>query len=354
MKKNYIFVLLAVIVLVGLMLLPTSEDKKVTTEEAVSEGPREPVIINKLQYHENMKNAQMSGEALRLPFGTKDENVGGFLQDTERYSQGFPWTFRVTEDENFWILDSINKKLKLFSKTGDLVNFIPLDHLGANVVDFAYHTKDGIVVFAFLNNVSGELFITDEDGNVIDKHEPFITANSIEFTRDGDLLVDLPIAKGIAKIAQDGKLQGVYEGDERLKSVDAKDGGIYELEFKDKKATLSHRKDYPAASAVKLTEFEYELDHKLDVWFTSGDIYGYDKEDNIYLGLMVCDIRGVIYRERIYKCSPTGEILSHTDTISDPIISAASPRRRVLGPNKKVYFHHHKENDYIIGVHSMP
>jgi hypothetical protein len=353
MKNNYIFIVIAIIVLVTLLFIPADKQKTPVPDEAKVEGPREPVMINDLQYHKNMENAQRSKEVLKVAFGAKEDEVGGFMQDSGRYTEGYPWGFRKDDQGDFWVLDSINKKLKLFNEESTFVRSIDIEHLGVNVIDFAIYPDGEEVVFAFLNKISGEIFFTDPLGQVKNKFEGFVTANSIEFTRNGELLVDLPIAQGVVKIAQDGQLRGIYKGDGTLSMVEARDGGLYGLEFEDKKAKLFHRKDYPETARVDLATFEYELNHHLDVWFAGGTIYGYDAEDNIYLGLVVCDIRGVIYRERIYKCDPNGKELAHVDTISIPVLSGANPRKKFIARDGKMYFHYHDEENYYVGVHSV-
>lgn len=353
MKNNYIFVVIAIIVLVALVFVPSEKQVPQVSNEIVADGPSEPIMINDLQYHKNMVNAQKSKETLSIPFGTGDNEVGGFMQDSGRYTEGYPWTFRQTDDGSFWVLDSINKKLKLFTVAGELVRFIDIAHMGANVLDFAVYSDVDKEVFAFFNRITGEIFFTNEEGQVQNSFKGFTTGNSIEFTRNGELLVDLPVAQGIVRIAQDGQLRGIYKGDETLTIVEARDGGLYGLEFEDKKAKLFHRKDYPEDSKVYLAEFEYELSHHMEVWFSGGNIYGCDADGNIYLGLVVCDIRGVIYRERIYKCDANGKELAHLDTITIPVQSGTNPRKKLIARNGKMYYHYHDEENYMIGVHSF-
>ncbi|MDD2624716.1 MAG: hypothetical protein PHF29_05140 [Candidatus Riflebacteria bacterium] len=348
-KKNIVLLIVIVVLASAAWLFMSQKDVPVVdTGKSVDDGT--PVMINNLKYHKNMAAAQMPGLLYEVPFGNGKDEVGGFLQDLDRYTEGMPWTFRPVSNDKVWVLDSVNKRLKLFGKDNKVEKQIVLAEMGVNVMDFAVYNNE---TFAFFNNVSGEIFVTDKNGEIKNVLRGFVTATSMEFNAKGELLIALPVAKGKVCVDQVGQLRGIYSGNQTLSTIESTAGGLYCLQFADKKAELFIQKGYNATSTVKIAEFEYELTHTKDVWFSGGEVYGCDANGNVYLGLVVCDIDGIIYRERIYKCTPEGKKLGSVDIISSPVLSPAAPRKRVIAPNGRILTANYNEDLYMISYHEI-
>ena len=117
-------------------------------------------IIDQSRCFKTMYNAVRYTQFMQIGIGSKPENVGGFEQDLRHTSSGLPMAFRPTKNpDEAWILDSINNSLKLF-KAGKLVRNIKLEDMGF-LTDFAMNNSGE---FAFLNQQTGKIFITDDKG----------------------------------------------------------------------------------------------------------------------------------------------------------------------------------------------
>lgn len=350
MNIKNIVLLIVVVVLASAVWLFMSQRGAAVFDADKPADDGKPIMINNLKYHKNMAAAQMPSLLYEIPFGNEKDEVGGFLQDLERYTEGMPWTFRPVSEDKVWVLDSVNKRLKLFGKDNKVENQIVLAEMGLNIMDFAVYKND---TFAFFNNVSGEIFVTDKNGEIKNVLKGFVTATSMEFNSKGELLVALPVAKGKVCVDQVGQLRGIYAGNQTLSIIESTAGGLYGLQFADKKAELFIQKDYNATSTLKIAEFEYELIHSKDVWFSGGEVYGCDEKGNVYVGLIVCDIDGIIYRERIYKCTPEGKKLGSVDIISSPVLAPAAPRKRVIASNGQILTANYSEDLYMISYHEI-
>ena len=360
MKKNNFLVVGIVCFVVALLVALLMSNKKpvepVKPEQPkVTEQPKSDiaphVILNNLRYTPDMQKAIKPRSLVKIPWGTEQNQVGGFNQDKEHLTEGMPWTFRALDNDKFWVLDSVNKKLKLFNKEGKCERFIVLSEMGRNIYDFAF-SKDG--VFAFYNNITGQIFLVNKDGKLVKTLNGFITATSIEFAKDGNMLIALPTAKGKVKIAQDGQLMGIYPSNENLSVIESDKGGLYGLNFSGKKAELTLRTGLEEKDTKVLTTINYDKPQEHEVWYTGGAIYGKDVKGNVYFALIVCDKDGIIYSDRIYRCSPDGKILGSVDVVTDPELTSGLPRNRVITPDGKVCSASYDENSYMIYFYQIP
>jgi len=120
-------------------------------------------MINFLRYYKTMYNATPYTQLMQIPLGSGIENVGGIEQDTKNLSRGLPMAFRPTKKPNeVWVLDSINESLKLF-KSGRINRRINLNKMGF-IQDFAINDEGNM---AFLNRMTGNIFVTDNKGNEV-------------------------------------------------------------------------------------------------------------------------------------------------------------------------------------------
>ena len=304
-------------------------------------------LINHLRYYKTMYDAHEADELMRIPYGLKPENVGGEDQDSKKECQGVPMAFRPTENsDEVWILDSINRGLKLF-KSGKLLKHIKIKQEMGFISDFAFNKKGKI---ALLNQNVGNVYIINDNGNLIKNISGFQCANSLEFVSENTLLIDSPLSHGKVKLSIDGDLLGVYESDQTL-SVYSSEKGVWGLDcYGGQVAKLFVRPNNGKTIKV-IAEFPYK-DYE-DVEYKGGNIYGFDKDGNIYFGLVACNPEGIIYRDRIYKCNQNGKVLKEIDVLSKPFMSPNLPRHRVACPDGRVLTFHSFEDNYYLYTYSM-
>ena len=150
-------------------------------------------------------------------------------------------------------------------------------------------------------------------------------------------MVDSPTSKGMVRITTDGKILGIYECDQTLSSYSSEKGiwGIEAFGTTSAKLFVRDAKFPSDKSKIKvIAEFPFK-DYE-DVKYNGGEIYGFDKEGNVYLGLVACNPVGVIYRDRIYKCTQDGKVLKYLDVIDNPVLSPDIARHRLACPDGRI------------------
>ena len=181
-------------------------------------------IINHLRYYKTMYDAKPSTEVMKIHMGARSENVGGHNEDLKAETEGFPMAFRPTVNKDeAWILDSINRALKLF-KAGKLKRFISLKEFGL-IQDFAI-SKDNKLL-AFLNAKTGEVFVTDDKGKLKNSFTGYAYALQIEFDSNNDLLIVSPLSKGVVHVSKEGAPLGIYEADQSLSNFSTEKGRFW-------------------------------------------------------------------------------------------------------------------------------
>lgn len=300
-------------------------------------------MINFLRYYKTMYNATPYTQLMQIPLGSGIENVGGIEQDTKNLSRGLPMAFRPTKKPNeVWVLDSINESLKLF-KSGRINRRINLNKMGF-IQDFAINNEGNM---AFLNRMTGNIFVTDNKGNILKTIPGFQDANSIEFKSNKELLVVSPLSKGVVSVSTEGPVLAVYEADQSLSNFSS-EKGIWGLDcFGGTLAKLYVRStDFSFDNPVKvIAEFPLKGAYE-GVEYKGGNIYGFDEEGNIYFGLIACDLDGIIYRDRIYKCDQNGKVLKEMDVIDNGVLSPDLPRHRIACPDGKIMTFYSDEIKY--------
>lgn len=300
-------------------------------------------LINSYRYYKTMYEAALPTDYMSFAFGSGNDNIGGYEEDAERNTEGLPNAFRVgSEKGQMWILDNVNAALKLFyygkcTKSIDIKKF-------ENIHDFTVSSSGKI---AFLNRDKGIVFVTDDKGEVTSEFKGFECANSIEFTADDDMLIFSPLAGGVARVSVIGALKDMYKADDSLSTYET-EKGIWGIEHNySDVAKLYIRTGVEPENVKILAEIPFK-DFK-DVVYKGAEIYGFDAEGNVHFGLVATDPDGIIYRERLYKCSPDGKILSEKDVIAPlPAMSPSLPRHRVVTPDGTVIgFYADGKNYYL-------
>ena len=333
-----------------------TEAPVVTEAPAVTETPAPPAddfkTVNGLVYHKSMLNAAPSVDYLKIPFGRETANVGGQDQDseTDAASYGVPWAFRMTDDGNVWVLDTLNKSLKLFKKDGTVERAVSIASFGQMVIDFAV-APDGRM--AFLNNVEGFIYLVDAKGEKVNEIEGFGGARAIEFGSTGELLVSHPVMQSVLRFSENGELKEQLVGDQSLSLFPNAAGQLYGLEIRDLAADLYLRTVASPAATLVLATFPYEEGYP-GVTYAGGEILGLDAAGTVYFCLVACHEMGQIYRERLYKCAPDGKVLSQLDVLTVPHLAPDLPRKRVVCPDGRVMSFYPDETNYTLCTYTLP
>ncbi|KAF1079859.1 MAG: hypothetical protein GQF41_3757 [Candidatus Rifleibacterium amylolyticum] len=334
MIKRVLFVVIAILMVVSPLM--SAEDAEIK-------------LINSLNYHKGMFEAARGDVYLRIPLGSDSAAVGGDEQDVERYTAGVPYAFRPVEN-GVWILDSVNKALKLFGSDGKLQKNISLAEYGPVVRDFAF---DGDKGFWLLSPTDGFIYRIDMAGKLISQIEGFSDARAIETGPMEELLVDLPTMGAVLRFNKEEILKEEYPCDESLSMIEGVGGKLMVLEISDKNAELLLRSTASPAETIPLYKFPLDIEDPA-VKYVGSQVIGQDKEGNFYLSLVAChEESGAIYRDRIYRCTAAGRPTAHKDIIVFPSASFDLPRDRVVTPDGRVMTFHVEGNDYILSVYGL-
>ena len=285
-------------------------------------------LINQLKYNKLMFEAMPGKKIIEVPFGIRNEQVAGDEQDLERLTPGVPFAFRAIDSDAVWILDSVNKALKLFKTPGKLESVIDLSQFGTIVRDFAI-SKTGDIWL--LNTIEGFIYQINSKGELLAKIEGFQDASSIEISSDGNLLVRMPLKTEILKFNSNNCLEKRYESEGTLSLFENEKDQILGIKMAPKKIELYVRKFGEGFEDSILASFD--LPAKMSkATFAGAEIIGRDNQENIYLNLIACDNDGVIYMDRLYKCSKSGKTLAQKDILVIPSLAPDLPREKIVTP----------------------
>lgn len=306
--------------------------------------------INGLNYHKGMFDALQPEVFVKIPLGAAAKEVGGADQDPARYTSGVPFAFRPAYDGSVWILDSANKALKQFASDSILLKNISLEAYGAVVRDFAFDKKAG---FWLLSPVEGFIYRVDLSGKLLSRIEGFADARALETGPLGELLVDMPLMSAVLRFGNDELLKAQYASEQGLTLIEGVGGKLLALEMADKKVSLMLRSVASPAQNISMAEFPLDITEP-GVTYAGAQLLGSDQSGNLYLNLTACHEEGAIYRDRIYRCSPTGQILAQKDILSVPYLAPDLPRHKVVTADGKVMtFYLDGNNDYVLALYSL-
>ena len=308
-------------------------------------------LINSLNYHKGMFDAANAEIYLKIPLGSEAAHVGGDEQDPEHYTAGVPFAFRPDASGGVWILDSVNKALKLFGKDGSLQKAISIEKYGAVVRDFAF---DGNKGFWLLSALDGFIYRIDMTGKLVSQIEGFSGARAIETGVLEELLVDMPTMASILRFGDDELLREQYPCDESLSMIEGVGGKLLAFEMGEKNASLLLRSVASPAETISLAEFPLDIEDPA-VKYVSAQVIGHDKDANLYLSVTAChETSGAIYRDRIFRCTAAGKILAQKDIILFPCLAGDLPRERVVTADGKVMTYYvDSENNYVLAAYSL-
>jgi hypothetical protein len=328
MKKIVIFVSLMFVLIHGGLLAQEKDFK----------------LINALQYHKGMYDAQKPEIIMKIPFGSGDGEVGGSEQDVEIYSEGVPFAFRPMKDKSVWILDSVNHALKNFSARGKLLKMISVKDYGKVVRDLVVDEGGS---FWLLSPLEGFIHRLAPDGRHVSKIEGFQEARAIEAGNNGELLVDMPIMSSVLRFGADELIKEVCPYDIGVSLFEGVGGKLLGLEMSDKNVKLILRNQVKPVQNLVLAEFPLS-GFPEDVTYAGAEILGRDSKHNLYVNLIACNKDGVIFRDRLYKCSIGGKIKAQVDVLTVPCLTPDIPRTRVVTPDGRIMTFFIKDDSYAL------
>ncbi|MGM0598293.1 MAG: hypothetical protein ACQETH_00630 [Candidatus Rifleibacteriota bacterium] len=304
--------------------------------------------IFSLNYHKSMFEAQRSNVLLKIPLGEADSEIGASEQDEERYTEGVPFAFRSI-NEKVWILDSANNQLKLFSPDTGLKKNISIASYGKVIKDFAFAPDGSFWLFA---PIEGYIYKIDSEGKQKTVIEGFFDAASLE-TSGKNLLVDMPMMASILSFDESDTLKKQIPYGKGLSPVYGIGNKLLGLNLKKRNATLNLRIVASPPQDLQLAEFPLEIkDSKVN--YAGGEIIGKDSAGNIYLNLVACHSEnGAIYRDRLYRCSPSGRVLSFSDIIRVPCLAPDLPRKQVVTPEGKILTFYLEPGKYVLATYDL-
>ena len=304
--------------------------------------------IFSLNYYKTMFDAQMSEVLMRIPLGGADSQIGSSEQDKARYTEGVPFAFR-SKNGKVWILDAANKQLKLFGSEGVLQKSISLASYGKVVRDFAF-APDG--KFWLLAPIEGFIYKINSEGKQESVIEGFFDAASIESTGK-NLLVDMPMMASILSFGDKEILEKQMAYGPGLSPVLGIGNKFLDLNLKNRNATLNLRIVASPPENLQLAEFPLDIKNE-KVNYAGGEIIGKDAAGNIYLNLVACHLEnGAIYRDRLYRCSPSGRVLSYSDVIRIPCLAPDLPRKQVVTPEGKILTFYLEPGKYVLATYKL-
>ena len=317
---------------------------------SVSAAEKDIELVNGLKYHKSMLAGLRPVELMRIPLGKKLSSVGGSEEDPENFTEGVPFAFRATADGAVWILDSANKKLKLFAKNGRLKNVVSLSNMGTIVRDFAFAANN---CFWLLNSIEGFIYHIDSDGKILSQIEGFADAIRIESASNDELLVDMPMLGSVMRFGTDQTLKERYGYDEGLSLIEGIGNKVLGLSMEERNVKLMMRTVASPAQNITLAEFPLDIDNP-KVSYAGAEIIGKDSNGNIYLNLIACHEEGPIFRDRLYRCSQIGKPNSFVDIITIPCLTPDLPRSKIVTPEGKIVFFYLEKNYYVLAMYTIP
>ncbi len=315
-----------------------------TVAAMATQPDKEFKLINSLNYHQTMFNAMSAEPYMAIPFGNGKDQVAGAEQDLERLTVGVPFAFRANKDNGIWILDSVNKALKLFDSKGKFLKQISLSNMGTIIRDFAMG-NDGS--FWLLNQIEGFIYHIDASGKLLQEIEGFQDALVLEASVNGGFLVDLPAQSMVLKFGKDDLLEKEFPTDGTLSLIEDSNGKLLGLTMEERKVEMYLRTLASPASSIVLAQFPLEFKEK-DVTFAGAEIIGKDGQGNIYLSLTACNEEGAIFMDRLYKCSAAGKVLAKKDILTTPFLGPDLPRRKIVTPDGQVITFYATDKEYCL------
>lgn len=311
------------------------------------------VMKNSLQYESSLAALAVAHKDIcSIKYGKADTNVGGYDEDPKHMGGGSPSAFIPVSDGSFWVLDSINKKVKHFGSNGKLISVFDLpgnsSNKTCNFKDMAILPKGGFYLY---NSIQGIVFRVDKKGKSKVQIEGLPSSSEIGVDSKGNLLIANPIMQSLLRFKPTGELIEKYDGQTFLSTVvDASDKPLG-IKFNDLEAELFRAENASPTAFISLAKFPLTTPKERKAHYVTAEILGSDAKKNIYVLLIACDKAGVIHQYRVFRLNNSGKILAKADLLAVPFIH---PRRKRPTPDGKIFGFRSDKKSWFPITYSLP
>ncbi len=313
------------------------------------------VLVNGLQYEAGLASSAIAHKDLcAIAYGRADDQVGGEMQeqDKQRRTGGAPMAYGPLADGSFWVLDTVNQKVKHFAADGKLVSSFVFP--GSDASSFALMSELAVIPtggFYLYNSLQGIVVRTDDKGASAVQIEGLPHSTRIGVDSKGNLLVKNAVMRSLLRFNPAGELIEKYTGENFLSTVvDASDKPLG-VRFNDLEAELFRADKASPTVTVSIAKFPLETPKERKARYVSAELIGSDAKKNVYLRLIACDKNGVIHQYRILRLTGEGKVLSQADLLAVPFFS---PRRLVPTPDGRLFTFRSDRTSWIPILYTLP
>jgi len=297
------------------------------------------VMVNGMQYESALASSAVAHKDIcSIPFGTADNCVGGDMQDVEHRTEGAPTAFRPMADGSFWVLDTVNQKLKQFDRNGKLLQAMPYPGSGAktfvHMTDLAVNPKNGFYLY---NATDGVVERVDAKGASIVQIEGLPDSREVGIDSKGNLLVTNPVMQSLLRFNPEGELIEKYDGQTHLSPIVGADDKPLGVKFDDRNAELVRAETASPVAEVTIAKFPLDLPKERKAGYVSAKLIGADAKNQVYLELVACDENGVVHRHRVLRLAGDGKVLAQADLLMIPFLAPDMVRHLTVTPDGTLF-----------------
>ncbi len=311
------------------------------------------VLVNRLQYDAGLaSSAVYPTDVCSIPFGTDDANVGGDSQDSKRQAGGAPTAYVPLADGSFWVLDTINQKVKHFGADGKLISCFPFPESGPKkfifMKDLAVIPSGGMYLY---NSTQGIVVRVDDKGVSQVRIEGLPDSREIGVDSKGNLLVSNPRMRSLMRFSPAGELLEKFSGKDLLTPmVDSADQPLG-MKFNEQEAELFRAEKASPTVIVPIAKFPLRAPKERKAHFVAANVLGSDAKKNVYIELIACDKSGVIHQHGVLRLSQDGKTLAQADLIAFPFLY---PRKKMVTPDGRIFGFRSDNKSWIPISYSLP
>ncbi len=306
---------------------------------AVSAQGFSSVMVNGLQYEAALASSAVAHKDIcSIPFGTADNCVGGDMQDIEHRTEGAPTAFRPVADGSFWVLDTVNQKLKHFARDGKLLQAMTFPGSSAryfvHMTDMAVNPKGGFYLY---NATDGVVERIDAKGASIVQIEGLPDSREVGVDSKGNMLVTNPVMQSLLRFNPEGELIEKYDGQTHLSTSVGADDKPLGVKFDDRNAELVRAETASPVVEITLAKFPLDLPMERKAHYVSAKLIGADAKNQVYLELVACDENGVVHRHRVLRLAGDGKVLAQADLLMIPFLAPDMVRHLTVAPDGTLF-----------------
>ncbi|HAE38375.1 MAG TPA: hypothetical protein DCG57_07025 [Candidatus Riflebacteria bacterium] len=304
--------------------------------DAKSSAKPSGVLINGLQYEAGLASSAVAHKDIcAILYGASDSNVGGDKESHKMKIGGAPFAYSPLADGSFWVLDTINQKMKHFAADGKLISCFTFP--GSSSEKFVKMQDMAVIPtggFYLYDSVEGMVIRVDDKGMPKAYIEGLPNSREIGIDSKGNLLVANPVMHTLLRFNPAGELIERYDGQTFLSTVvDANDRPLG-VKFNDLEAELFRADKASPTVTVSLAKFPLQTPKERNARYVSAQLIGSDAKKNVYLQLIACDKLGVIHQYRFLRLSSDGKTLGQADFLA---VAFLYPRKKAITPDGKVF-----------------